>query len=224
MTTKDENIKKNHENNRNNIFTDYIILKRMYTDMVEKIKEKNWTSMIKDNTISIYQLPENIRKNSMRYIHNKNIRKRRLYRDPKYRDPKEYVLKILCFTNTLDKEAEDLTLEYLKKENYMREVENIVKDYYVPKKVELYDYYRRKREYNVRNKWRTMGLLSEELTNTNKDSPEFFTHPETKYIYPHLGYYLLERDMEYPHETLMTTEEEERCYEFLLKEYIRVIK
>ena len=196
----------------------------MYTNMVEKIKEKNWISTIKDNTVSICQVPDSIRKNSMRYIHNKNIRKLRLYRDPKYRDPKGFVLKILCFTNTLDKEAEDLTLEYLKKQNYMREVEHIVKDYYVPRKVELYDYFRRKREYDVRNKWHKLGLLSEEVTNVNKDSPEFFTHPVTNYMYPHLGYYLLERDVEYPHETLMTTEEEERCYEFIVKEYIKVIK
>ena len=71
-------------------------------------------------------------------------------------------------------------------------------------------------------KWRRMGLLTQETAELNKDSPVFFTNPRTQDEYPHLGFYLMERDQEYPHKTLMTTEEEERCHEFIVKEYIEL--
>ena len=196
----------------------------MYKNLVEKIKEKNWTTNIKDDKISKYKVPESIRGQSKKYIHYKNIRKKRLYRDLKYRDPNIYVLRVLAFTTTTNKEAEDITLEYLKKENFTREIQGIADDYYVPRKAELYDYFRRKREYTVRTQGKKMGTLTWEIAEMNKDSPILFIHPKTKLKYPHLGSYLRERDEEYPHETLMTTAEEERCHEFITKDYIELTK
>ncbi|NRB15978.1 MAG: hypothetical protein HRU29_16440 [Rhizobiales bacterium] len=194
-------------------------------ERTEAIKEKLWTRIINNHKIKREKVPESIINGSMKYIHYKNIRKLRLYNQPKYRDPKKYAIRVLAFIGNDEEQIIDLSSEYLKKYNFMRETEMDSDVYFIPSSKALGDYLDRKKEQRIRNKWKEFGLTKEnpKLLRYNLRNPEIFTNPKTQIAYPDLGYYLRERDKTYEHETKLTIEREEGLYEYMSKDYIELI-